>query len=117
MASNFESNHIADCSVLEKECLEGTEKTNCKVYLWTWCADRDWNLRDYPQCKSALVSRYYIEGLKSTILKREVENVCRESQRLVGVEREKGKLSVALTWDLSICKYWCKDVDEKTECQ
>ena len=117
VASNFESNHIADCSALEKECLERAEKTNCKVYLWTWCADRDWNLRDYPQCKSALVSRYYIEGLKSTILKREVENVCRESQRLVGVEREKGKLSVALTWDLSICKYWCKDVDEKTECQ
>lgn len=117
VASNFESNHIADCSALEKECLEGAEKTNCKVYLWTWCADRDWNLGDYPQCKSALVSRYYIEGLKSAILKREVENVCRESQRLVGVEREKGKLSVALTWNLSICKYWCKDVDEKTECQ
>ncbi|MBR6453170.1 MAG: hypothetical protein IKS97_01100 [Fibrobacter sp.] len=117
VASNFESNHIADCSALEKECLEGTEKTNCKVYLWTWCADRDWNLQDYPQCKSALVSRYYIENLKSDVLKREVENVCRESARLVGVEREKGKMSVALTWDLSICKHWCKDVDEKTECQ
>jgi hypothetical protein len=74
-------------------------------------------LQDYPQCKSALVSRYYIENLKSDVLKREVENVCRESARLVGVEREKGKMSVALTWDLSICKHWCKDVDEKTECQ
>ena len=117
VASNFESNHIADCSTLEKECLEGTEKNYCKEYLWLWCADRDWDMRNYPQCQSAFVSRYYIEGLKSSILKREVENVCRESEYLVGVEGKNGKMSAALTWGISACKHWCKEVDGKTECQ
>ena len=117
VAKNFENNSIADCSALKKECLEGAEKTNCKVYLWTWCADRDWNMRDYPQCKSAFVSRYYIEGLKSNILKREVENICRESEYRVGENRKDEKKSATLTWDISACKLWCKDVDGKTECQ
>ncbi len=30
VASGFESNHIADCSELKKECLEDAEKNGCK---------------------------------------------------------------------------------------
>ena len=117
VASNFESNKIADCSALEKDCLEGSEKNYCKEYLWLWCADRDWDMRNYPQCQSAFVSRYYIEGLKSSILKREVENICRERGYLVSVEGKNGKMSAALAWGISACEHWCRDVDGKTECQ
>ncbi len=47
VASNFESNKIADCSALENECLENPKKTNCKEYLWLYrevekiCDDRE----------------------------------------------------------------------------
>ena len=78
VASNFESNHIADCSELYKDCIESAEKTNCKEYLWIWCADRNWNLEKYPQCKYGLVSRYYLEEQKSSVLEREVKAICGE---------------------------------------
>lgn len=78
VASNFESNHIADCSELYQSCIESTEKTNCKEYLWIWCADRNWNLEKYPQCKYGLVSRYYLEEQKSSVLEREVKAICGE---------------------------------------
>jgi hypothetical protein len=99
VASNFKSNKIADCSTLEKDCLEDMESNYCKEYLWLWCADRGWDL-DYEQCKSALVSRYYLQNLKSSVLKREVESICRH--RLM---------------DIAACGNWCKVVDGKTECQ
>jgi len=99
VASNFKSNKIADCSTLEKDCLEDPERNYCKDYLWLWCADRSWDL-DYEQCKSAFVSRYYLQNLKSSVLKREVESICRH--RLM---------------DIAACGNWCKAVDGKTECQ
>ena len=115
VASNFKSNHIADCSAMKEECLEDPEKTNCKEYLWLWCADRNWNF-NYEQCKSALVSRYYLQEQKSSILKREVEKICRESERWIIEEREDGKIVSALDWDISACYSWCDSVDGKTEC-
>ena len=100
VASNFESNKIADCSALENECLENPKKTNCKEYLWLWCADRGWNLDEYEQCKSALVSRYYLQDLKSNVLHREVEKVCDG----LGAEPK-------------ICENWCKVKDGRVECK
>ena len=100
VASNFESNKIADCSALEKDCIESPEKTNCKEYLWLWCADRGWNLDEYEQCKSALVSRYYLQDLKSNVLHREVEKVCDG----LGVKPK-------------ICENWCSVKDGRVECK
>ena len=78
IASNFKSNKIADCKGLAEQCLENPEKNDCKEYLWTWCADRDWNIGEngYEQCRSALVSRYYLEEIKSPIIEREVKAIC-----------------------------------------
>ena len=76
VASNFKNNGIADCGKLEKQCLETPEKNDCKEYLWMLCADRNWNMADHPQCESALVSRYYLEEQKSSILEREVKEIC-----------------------------------------
>ena len=80
VAGNFESNKIADCSALKKDCLESTEKNDCLEYFWEWCADRDWDYGRFPQCKSALVSRYYIEEQKSPVLAREVELICKQDK-------------------------------------
>ena len=122
VANNFKSNHIADCSSLKKECLEGTEKNDCKEYLWEWCADRNWNMSydysrniSYEQCRSAFVSRYYIEELKSSILKREVENVCNGAySELVAVRLDsEGKEF----FDVPICENWCKHQGNRVVCQ
>lgn len=78
VASNFKTNKIADCSEMEKDCLEDLEKTGCKEYLWEWCSDRNWNVSKYPQCESGLVSRYYLENQKSSILEREVKKICKD---------------------------------------
>lgn len=77
VASNFNSNKIADCKNLREDCQENLERTNCKEYLWTWCADRNWNIEEHPQCGTALVSRYYLEEQKSPIVKREVDAWCK----------------------------------------
>ena len=87
VASNFKNNSIAECDKLREECLESDKRNNCKEYLWNWCADRGWKLDDYEQCKSALVSRYYLDDQKSDILGREVKALCKEN-------------------DLPICKNW-----------
>lgn len=87
VASNFKNNSIAECDKLREECLENAEKNSCKEYLWNWCADRGWKLADYEQCKSALVSRFYLDDQKSDILGREVKALCKEN-------------------DLPICKNW-----------
>ena len=80
VANNFKSNKIADCSALKKQCMESPDKNDCKEYLWLWCADRNWQLDTYEQCRSALVSRYYIEEQKSPVLAREVELICRQDK-------------------------------------
>lgn len=76
VANNFKSVKIADCSTMEEDCLENFEKTDCKEYLWEWCADRNWDFEKFPQCESGFVSRYYLENQKSSILKREVDYIC-----------------------------------------
>ena len=87
VASNFENNKIADCYGLYQQCIESPENNYCKEYLWLWCADRDWP--DLEQCRSALVSRYYLQEQKSSILQREVQNVCDR-------------------YHPAICDNWCK---------
>ncbi|MCQ2091216.1 MAG: hypothetical protein MJY85_00905 [Fibrobacter sp.] len=78
IASNFKSNSIADCGKIHNDCQVTPEKNYCKKYLWQWCSDRDWNIGDYPQCGTGLVSRYYIEKQKSSILERVVNIWCEE---------------------------------------
>lgn len=78
MEYNFENNSVASCDALRKECLEFLEKTDCKDSLWQWCSDRDWNIVEYAQCGTALVSRYYLEEMESPILKRVVDLWCEE---------------------------------------
>lgn len=116
-ASGFESNHIADCSELEKECLEDPEKNNCKEYLWNWCADRGWP--EYDQCKSAIVSRYYLMNQKSSILHREVEEICSEFRLGDNEKLADGKVKVKLEFKTSICKNWCEldSSKERAECK
>ena len=76
--TDFVSKDNADCSVPEEECRISRERTKCKEEFWTWCADRDWNILDLPQCGSALASRVRLEGLKSAVLDRVVEQWCAE---------------------------------------
>ncbi len=77
VASNFKGNSIAGCEQIYEDCQVNLEKNYCKEYLWNWCADRDWDIGEYSQCGTALVSRYYLEEQNSSILKREVEAWCR----------------------------------------
>ena len=81
VASNFKTNKIADCSAMEDDCLENLEKTSCKEYLWEWCDDRNWDIEKYEQCGSALVSRYYLEKQRSSILERAVEKWCEQNAK------------------------------------
>ena len=54
----------------------------------------------YEQCRSAFVSRYYLQNLKSNVLHREVEKVCD-----------------AFGAEPMICENWCKVKDGRVECQ
>jgi len=107
VASNFESNHIADCSGLEKECMEDPERNNCKEYLWLWCADRGWDFYRYDQCRSAFVSRYYLQNLKSSVLHREVEYECRYWLNY----------GDDVVFRNRMCGNWCKVEDNQVKCQ
>lgn len=81
MEYNFENNRVASCDDLRKQCLESLEKTACMDSLWQWCSDHDWNIEEYKQCGTALVSRYYLEKLESPILKRVVDLWCEENPK------------------------------------
>lgn len=81
VASNFESNSIADCSSMKELCLESLEKNSCNDYFWQWCSDRNWNVERYPQCSTALVSRYVIEEQQSPILEKFVDKWCKENKK------------------------------------
>lgn len=84
VASNFENNKIADCYDMYQLCMVNHEKNGCKEYLWNWCADRGWNM-GYEQCQSALVSRYYLEEQKSSVLEREVNKICEQLSESIPV--------------------------------
>ena len=109
VASNFKSNHIADCSELEELCLQNTEKNYCKEYLWEWCADRNWDMLEYEQCRSAFVSRYYLEEQKSSILKREVEEICNYAFPHIDEDE-----NIDAEFSTPICANWCKYRDGKS---
>ena len=101
VASNFVNNKLANCNSLKAECLDSPEKTNCKEYLWQWCADRDWDYNEYPQCGPAMVSRYLVENIKSSIWEKEVkkwcEDSCNEEYALceeLGYKHENGKVCI-----------------------
>ncbi len=79
--SNFENNDVASCDDLREQCQVSLEKTDCKEYLWEWCSDRDWDIGEYPQCGTALVSRYYLEEMNSPILERVVKNWCEKNPK------------------------------------
>ena len=111
VANNFKNNHIADCSALKQDCLEDPERNYCKEYLWLWCADRGWNLKDYEQCRSAFVSRYYLQNLKSNVLHREVEKVCDDYYN------EMVTVNFDSSFSISMCKNWCEVKDGRVECQ
>ena len=97
VASNFENNKIADCYNLYQLCIVSPEENYCKDYLWAWCADRDWP--NTEQCQSALVSRYYLTEQKSSIIKREVQEICDH-------------------YHPDICDNWCdKKKDGHMKCQ
>ncbi|MCQ2105004.1 MAG: hypothetical protein MJZ26_04340 [Fibrobacter sp.] len=81
MEYNFENNSVASCDALREQCQESLEKTACKDSLWQWCSDHDWNIEEYKQCGTALVSRYYLEKLESPILKRVVDLWCEENPK------------------------------------
>ena len=117
VASNFENNKIADCYDLYQQCMVSTERNSCKEYLWNWCADRGWP--EYDQCKSALVSRYYLMNQKSSILHREVEEICSEFRLGDNEKLADGKVKVKLEFKTSICKNWCEldSSKERAECK
>lgn len=91
VASNFKSNSIADCAEMEKQCMESLEESNCKEYLWQWCADRNWDIEKYEQCGSALVSRYYLEVQQSSILENAVKKWCKENEKDPQCKGQKAK--------------------------
>ena len=101
VASGFESNSIADCKELEYQCMESPEQNNCKEYLWNWCADRGLPNRssmDNLTCDAALVSRYYLEEQKSSIIHDQVESLCD-------------------AYRFPICNNWCKERKGRMECE
>ena len=78
VASNFKDNDFAKCSNLKSRCLDSLTKNDCNSYLWLWCSDRNWNYKKYPQCGPAMVSRYVVDDLKSTIWEKEVKKWCED---------------------------------------
>lgn len=81
VANNFKNNSLAKCDDIYNDCQVAPEKNYCKKYLWQWCSDRDWDMLEYPQCGTGLVSRYIIEKMKSSILERVVKSWCKENPK------------------------------------
>ena len=76
VASNFESNHIADCSALEEECLEGTgvvasSDFSSKIYVRGGASDQNLFLFD----NAVVYSPVHFFGLFSTFLVEGIEDV------------------------------------------
>lgn len=84
VSSDFESNDVADCSQMYEDCQVSKLRTDCKEYEWQWCDDRNWEMVEYgglryfkySQCGTALVSRYRLEGMNSSIIKRVIDQWC-----------------------------------------
>ena len=76
VASNFKNNDIANCTNLKAMCMDSLSKNECNSYLWLWCSDRNWNYEKYPQCGPAMVNRYVVDDLKSSIWEKEVKKWC-----------------------------------------
>ena len=75
IANNFPT---ADsyCAQNYADCQKSEEKNTCKDVLWNYCADENWNLTSKPQCGTALVSRYRLQKLNSSILRNAVTGWC-----------------------------------------
>ena len=44
--------------------------------MWQWCSDRNWDYETFPQCGPALVNRFVVDSLKSSVWEKEVKNWC-----------------------------------------
>lgn len=75
-ATDFENDA---CKDLRQKCVVDKEKNECKEDFWEWCSDRAWNIDQFPQCASALISQYYLEEQKSSVIKREIDRWCKEN--------------------------------------
>ncbi|HHX15141.1 MAG TPA: hypothetical protein GX724_03145, partial [Fibrobacter sp.] len=78
LASNFKNTSLANCDEYKKLSQIDKENNKVKELLWQWCADRRWDYKTYPQCGTAIVSRYRLQNQKSNILKRVVDSWCSE---------------------------------------
>ncbi|MCK9183409.1 MAG: hypothetical protein M0P13_11125 [Fibrobacteraceae bacterium] len=78
LANNFPTSD-SYCSTFYKECQESEEKNSCKDSLWTYCADNNWNISSKPQCGTALISRYRLQNIHSTVIKKVVNKWCEEN--------------------------------------
>lgn len=78
LTSNFKNTSLANCDEYKKLCQIDKENNKVKELLWQWCADRRWDYKTYPQCGTAIVSRYRLQNQKSNILKRVVDSWCSE---------------------------------------
>lgn len=81
VASNFTDTDLANCDEYKKLCQIDKTDNKVKQLLWQWCADRRWDYEAYPQCGTALVSRYRLQNQKSDILKRVVDSWCTENPK------------------------------------
>ncbi len=74
---NFQSFHgNYSCEPFYSACIEDEAPNACKESLWEWCGDNDWDIQTYPQCGSAIVSRYRLEKLKSEAIRKFVRGWC-----------------------------------------
>jgi len=101
VASNFKNNKLADCSNIRARSLDSLSINESNTYLWQWCADRNWNYNRYPQCGPAMVNRYVVEHLNSSIWEKEIkkwcENPCNEEYAVckdLGYKHESGKVCI-----------------------
>lgn len=74
--TNFQSFDGNDCEPYRTACITDESKNACKEALWLWCADSDWPILSASPCGSALVSRYRLEKLNSSVLQKVISEWC-----------------------------------------
>jgi hypothetical protein len=66
------------CDAFSNECLVGNQNNTCRIQLWNFCMDRNWDINNHPQCGTALVSYYRESNIISPEFKRVTEQWCRD---------------------------------------
>lgn len=80
ISSHYKNTNLVNCDSLKDEALDKKEWNEAKEQLWIWCSDRYFNFKEFPQCGSAMVSRYRLQNQYSSVLKKEVQRWCSENQ-------------------------------------